>query len=181
MDHDFSYESFLCNNIVTKECEVGWKKITNSLNFALSSSGEWGQGNVNIMDVSVINFLTAVQIPLTFYTILDRLSNFPCKTEKKNKQHTCLRAITKRPWLTVKFLWGLSLIFIIYLFIWQNASERWFRNQAFWRYFALCRRVWFVAKVSVFFVLFSRHCAKCVTDSLTCVCHWNTEVPLRDT
>ena len=45
----------------------------------------------------------------------------------------------------------------------------------------VCRRVWFVAKVSVFFVLFSCHCAKCVTDSLTCVCHWNTEVPLRDT
>lgn len=40
MDYDFSNESFLCNNIVMKECEVGWKKIINSLNFVLSFSGE---------------------------------------------------------------------------------------------------------------------------------------------
>lgn len=64
--------------------------------------------------------------------------------------------------------------------MWQNASRRRLCVSPFWRCFAICWRVRFVAEISVFLLLFPRHCAQCVTDSLTSVRYWNAKVSVRD-
>ena len=77
MDHDFSNKSFLSS---WKSVKTGEKKLQTA---RISRWTLVVSEAIEILTYFSINyFLMAVQIPLNFNTILDRLSNFPRETEK---------------------------------------------------------------------------------------------------